>query len=65
MTVGMGSPEDASDDEVLEAIEFWEAKRRGFVAAKEPDAVAQAREAAEKFRAEAVKRGLIPPPDET
>lgn len=59
MAMTFGNPETKSDEDVLEGISFWEAKEREYVAAKEQDAVAQCRDEAEKYRAEARKRGLI------
>jgi hypothetical protein len=54
-----GTAENKSDDDLLEGIAFWESKESEFIAAREPDGAAQAREAAEQHRAEARRRGLV------
>lgn len=61
MAVNFGPPENQSDDEVLEALEFWKGRQRAFAAQNEPDGVAAAREEVQKYEQEAEKRGLIRP----
>ncbi|MEV6656444.1 hypothetical protein [Nocardia fluminea] len=54
-----GPPDSKSDDDVLEGIAFWDAKAAQHDSDGEPDAAAQCREEAAKYRAEAIKRGIL------
>ncbi|WP_230074561.1 hypothetical protein [Rhodococcoides fascians] len=54
-----GTPGSKSDDEVLETFHLWNRRERELIQDREPDLARQARNAAEEYRAEAERRGLL------
>ncbi|GAB2652704.1 hypothetical protein GCM10027088_33480 [Nocardia goodfellowii] len=63
MAINMGPPEGQTDAELLQHLAFWRRKVREYSQSREPEVVAQGRSEVERFRVEAVRRGLIPPPE--
>ncbi|WP_156910494.1 hypothetical protein [Nocardia mangyaensis] len=59
-TPSSGKPDTKEDDDVLQHIPYFESKEAEFNREGDPEAAAQCREAAEEYRAEAKRRGLIP-----
>lgn len=58
-TPSFGKPETKEDDDVLQHINYYKAKARGYDEQGEHEAAAEIRAMAAEYQAEAERRGLL------